>query len=309
MKRQVKDGLKRMLAGGFHLGQRIGFDLLPRHFYSEVPFVHRLKQTRHWRQPFSMIDVPGAAIDPQVAFVRSTLHGMPETAQRMASVYGHACEVNGSVGFGPIEAQFLYAFVATHRPSKIHQIGCGVSTAICLQAARDAGYHADVVCIDPFPTDYLQQQHADGQIRLIVEPVELVDVERLVDMAAGDLFFVDSSHTLGPAGEVSRLILEVLPRLPDDVFAHFHDIWYPYDYSPSIFEQLFFWHESVLLHAFLVANSRFRIVASLSMIHHAKQRALQELFPDYQPCNSSDGIQTAPGDYPSSIYLKASTAA
>jgi hypothetical protein len=306
MQRQIKDALKRMLAGGFHLGQRIGLDLLPRHFYSEVPFVHRLQQSQHWRQPFSMIDVPGAAIDPQLAFVRRTLEEMPAGAQRMASVYTDACEVNGSAGFGPIEAQFLYGFVATHRPAKIHQIGCGVSTAICLQAALDAGYHADIVCIDPFPTEYLRRQHADGQIRLIVQPVELVAVESLVDLAEGDLFFVDSSHTLGPAGEVSRLILEVLPRLPDGVFAHFHDIWYPYDYAPSIFEQLFFWHESVLLHAFLVGNNRFRVVASLSMLHHTKQCELQALFPEYQPCESSDGVQTSPGDYPSSIYIKAS---
>lgn len=30
-------------------------------------------------------------------------------------------------------------------------------------------------------------------------------------LAAGDLFFLDSTHTLGPAGQVSRIILRTAP--------------------------------------------------------------------------------------------------
>jgi len=64
-------------------------------------------------------------------------------------------------------------------------------------------------------------------------------------LAAGDLFFVDSTHTLGPAGEATRIILEFLPRLRKDVLIHFHDIVFPYDYTPDILDgAMFFPHES-----------------------------------------------------------------
>ena len=72
-----------------------------------------------------------------------------------------------------------------------------------------------------------------------------------------DLFFVDSTHTLGPAGEGSRIILDVLPNLPPGAYVYFHDIWFPYDYDPSILDgALCFWPETVLLYAFLCMNQR-----------------------------------------------------
>jgi len=308
LKRQAKDYLKRMMASAFHLGQRFGFDVLPRSFYSEIPVVWRLRQTEHWREPFSMIAVEGADAAEQLEFLRQTIGEMPDSANRATSVFAHACQQNGAVGYGPIDTSVLYAFVAAKRPPKIVQVGCGVSTAICLAAAGDAGYVPQVVCIEPYPTPFLYTARDEGKIELIEEPVELLDIRCLVDLPANGLLFFDSTHTLGPAGEVSRLILEVLPRVPADVWVHFHDIWFPYDYAPHILDSaIFFWHESAMLHAFLVNNRRFRIAASLSMLHHAKQAELQALILDYKPSINSRGIMIRAGHYPSAIYLRVSS--
>jgi len=57
-------------------------------------------------------------------------------------------------GFGPTEADFLYCFIATKRPRKIVQVGCGVSTAVILLAAQEAGYKPEVVCIEPYPSRF-----------------------------------------------------------------------------------------------------------------------------------------------------------
>src|SRR6266581_4195332 len=73
MKRVVTNAVKRLLARAFALGQRLGVDILPRHFYSEVPDLRKLRRTAHWRKPFSMIGVNGADPDEQLAFVRSLL--------------------------------------------------------------------------------------------------------------------------------------------------------------------------------------------------------------------------------------------
>jgi hypothetical protein len=54
--------------------------------------------------------------------------------------------------------------------------------------------------------------------------------------------------------------LELLPRLPKGVFVHFHDVTIPYDYMPDLLSgDLFFWTESVLVHAFLIDHPRFEI--------------------------------------------------
>ena len=125
------------------------------------------------------------------------------------------------------------------------------------------------------------------------------------ELKEGDLFFVDSSHTLGPAGEVTRIVLELLPRLGWNAFAHFHDICFPYDYEGGLLnEALFFQHESALLMAFLTLNPHYRIMASLSMLHHKKQQCLATLFPHYVPANFIDGIRITQGHFPSSVYIR-----
>ena len=51
----------------------------------------------------------------------------------------------------------------------------------------------------------------------------------------------------------------MLPRLAAGVRVHFHDIWFPYDYSGGILDsELFFWHETALLHAYLAGNRHTR---------------------------------------------------
>ncbi len=204
---------------------------------------------------------------------------------------------------------FLYAFVRTHKPRRIIQVGCGVSTAICIAAAADAKYEPTITCIDPFPTKYLTEAASYGQIKLVQQPVELLPLDFLQELAAGDLFFVDSTHTLGPAGEVTRIIVEMLPRLQDGVFIHFHDIWFPYDYESAILEErLFFWHETALLLAFLTLNSRYCVRASLSMLHYERPESLGNIFVDYRPMKSDHGLRVAAGHFPSSIYLETKSA-
>jgi len=171
-------------------------------------------------------------------------------------------------------------------------------------ACQEAGYHADITCIDPYPNQFLQSAAKADDIILIPKPVEALEYSFLEPLRDGDLFFVDSTHTLGPAGEVSRIVLEMLPRLKAGVRVHFHDICFPYDYSADLLTTAqFFQHESVLLHALLVGNARFRLLAALSMLHHARPAGLKELFPHYQPQGQDDGLRTSSGHFPSSTYL------
>jgi hypothetical protein len=296
--------VKRLLYRNFVLLQQAKLDVLPRHFYSEIPDIGRLRKTKSWRREYPLHGIEGRDCGEQLAFARSVA-GDIDLPGVGANIYEMACRDNGVVGFGPIEAQFLYAFVLSKRPANIIQVGAGASTAVILQAAQTAGWKPNIVCIDPYPTEYLKRCAAEGKITLRESPVEELSPETAVMLQPMDLFFVDSSHTLGPAGEVTRLILEWLPLLAKGVHAHFHDILFPFDYDTKILkETLFFYHESSLLMAFLSMNPSFRINCSLAMLHHKRQSELRELFNGYIPAQFQDGVETVPGMFPSSIYLE-----
>ena len=301
----LKGQIKRLMRSTFEVGQSLKFDVLPRHFYSEIPSIAQLRATKAWRKPRSMGHIAGADLSSQQAFVSSCTRGL-DSSMTGSSLHQRACDMNGlQEGFGPIEADFLYCFVRSQKPQRIVQIGCGVSTAICILAAEDAGYKPEIVCIEPYPTEFLVKQAAAGTLRLLAEKFEESTLP-LAETVGGDgLFFVDSSHTLGPAGEVTQLICDVLPTLPAGAWVHFHDIMFPYDYSPNILTtELFFCHETALLHAFLLQNERYSIAASLSMLHHESPDELARCLPNYRPAKFDQGLRITDGHHPSSIYLR-----
>jgi predicted O-methyltransferase YrrM len=307
--RRVRDRLKSVAHSTFVLGQEVGWDILPRHFYSGIPDVRELGRTELWRRPFAMAGVAGAEIESQVRFLEDCC--VPALRQRLQAggIHEHACRENGESGYGPVEADFLYCFVSAKRPRRVVQVGSGVSTAVILLAAEESGYQPEISCVDPFPTQYLKRLAEARKITLVPQRAEEVDQRIFAQLEAGDLLFVDSTHAVRPGSEVNRIILDVLPRLSAGSLVHFHDISFPYDHQPSVLSTLFFSGESTLLHAFLINNHKCRIAASLSMLHHACPQRMQQLLPNYRPAVLQDGLYNGAGDaghFPSSTYLEMS---
>jgi hypothetical protein len=304
-RRRLKNIGKRALRRLFELGQRSGFDILPRHFYSEIPDIRELRAADGWKSRHSMIGVRGTDIDEQFEFVETCCAAHLSRLER-GDLYEQACGTNGEPGFSPIDADLLYCFVRSVRPAKIVQIGCGVSTAIILSAAAESpGYTPEVVCIEPYPTDFLKRAADSGQIRLVVEKAQSVAIEELTQLGENGFLFVDSTHAVKPGSEVNRIILEVLPRLGSGNWVHFHDIYFPYNYQRGLLDdELFFSNESVLLHAFLIENAMFTIRASQSMLHHADPSRLARSLPNYRPAGNDHGLRASSGHFPASIYLQ-----
>jgi hypothetical protein len=121
---------------------------------------------------------------------------MPERLRR-GGIYEYACKENGEPGYGPIEAEFLFAFITAKRPNRIVQVGCGVSTAVILLAARDANYTPQVICVDPFPTGYLTRTAGNKLIQLIQKPAQEVDLTVLTTVNAGDLLWPFGKRRVG----------------------------------------------------------------------------------------------------------------
>ncbi len=304
--RGLKTLVKRWWWRVFTVLQRLGINIVPEHFYSGIPNIADLEQRTDWRRPRSMHAIAVNDLDRQVALLGAMLAPCA-THLRSRSVL-EASIVGGGAdgGYGEIEADVLFAFVATNRPKRIVQIGCGVSTAIMLGGAEQANFRPDIVCVEPYPSAYLLAADEKRLIRLIDKPAQVVDLSILTDLAAGDLLFIDSTHAVKPGSEVNFLIHEVLPRLAAGVWVHFHDIYFPYDYSRhTTGDDLFFAQETALLYAFLSGNPGYRVEISLSMIHYDRPEALRDLIPKYEPDTQTDGLSAGTGGhFPSSTWLR-----
>src|SRR5258705_2449838 len=155
MSRALRTAAKKMLYKLFRVGQRFGFDILPRHFYSSIPDFRELSRDASWKLPRSMVGVNGIDPDEQLAFVRSCCTSQLLDRLTTLDVNAYARSQYGDEGYGPIEAEFLYCFIASKRPRRIIQVGAGYSTAVILLAAQDWTQPLELTCIDPYPSKFL----------------------------------------------------------------------------------------------------------------------------------------------------------
>jgi len=253
-----------------------------------------------------MSSVRGATILEQEFNLASIFNSIEAFDWQKIETQRWAVTESGEIGgYGPIEADVLFAFLLAKRPRKVVQVGCGVSTSIILRAAKYGNFLTELVCVDPYPSDYLKNLAKTGDIVLASERAECVNFELFSGLDPGDLLFIDSTHCVRPGGDVNRLILCVLPKLNDGVFVHFHDIYFPYDYQRGILaDELFFQSESTLLHAYLSNNTKYRILFSLSQIHYGSPNLLRSYLPHYSPQLNADGLAASEcGHFPSSTYL------
>lgn len=132
----------------------------------------------------------------------------------------------GNDYFHPGDARLAYAVVARYRPATIIEVGCGHSTRFMRRAIQDYETRTRLVCIDPAPRAPI------AQIADEIHPISCTSVDpTLFDcLKAGDILFVDGSHLVMNGSECTHLFLNVIPRLPDGVWVHLHDVFLPYDY-------------------------------------------------------------------------------
>ncbi|HWF51444.1 MAG TPA: class I SAM-dependent methyltransferase [Solirubrobacteraceae bacterium] len=203
-------------------------------------------------------------------------------------------ELVTSTGFGGADAAVLFATVVACRPRRIVELGVGHSTVVIAEAVEHLREHADtdiaVVSFDPFPPPVAQT---------VKHPIRAVAVQDIPEdvfggLTKGDVLFVDTTHTVQLAGDVNRIILEVLPMLAPGVLIHFHDIFLPYEYPREFVEGLkYLWAEQYLLQAFLQFNESFETLCGLHSLSVDRSEDIRRLGLDYHASPS-----------PSSLWLR-----
>ena len=186
----------------------------------------------------------------------------------------------GNGWFESVDAEILYSVLRRFQPANIVEVGSGFSTRVMRRAINDGKLATKITSIDPHPNTTVTP-YADECIK---SPVEDIEAERIINLLnAGDILFIDSSHTVKTGGDVPYLFLEILPRLKPDVLVHIHDIFLPFDYPEEWVLEDWGWTEQYLVRAFLSFNLAFDILwpGSYMWSHHAPEIAA--LIPNVSP--------------------------
>jgi hypothetical protein len=194
----------------------------------------------------------------------------------------------GNEMFSRLDAWMLQAMLRHVRPRRVIEVGCGWSSLVTARVNRECfDGQIDFTCIEPYPSDFIADG-VEGISQLVISPVEEVPVARFMELQAGDVLFIDSSHTLKTGGDVVFLLHEILPRLARDVTVHIHDIFLPWDYPQEWVFTGRAWNEQYAVRSFLTFNSAFEIRLSVVWMSHFQPAVLSAALPDF-PERYADG--------------------
>ena len=254
--------------------ERHGFHVTPVHFYQPIPDTQSLPETL-WSQPSELVGID-MNDSMQLELLRSHF-------TKFRDEY-HNLPIEPPPGqkrpFCGVDALVAYCMIRHFQPELIIEVGSGLSSLVLGQAAAK-NKNSALICIDPFPRDFLREGFP-GLQSLIEKKVQDIDLEFFSQLGSGDVLFIDSSHTVKIGGDVNYLFLEVLPRLKPGVIVHVHDIFLPFEYRRDwVLDEFRFWTEQYLLQAFLTFNSEFEVLLANSYLSHYHQQDLKAAFPDF----------------------------
>ncbi len=240
------------------------------HFYSPVPDTVALgrepDRSRVWAA--GTPELPGIDwnADAQLRLVREQLASQ-EPLRFAARATGDPTEYHESNElFSPLDAWALQAMLRHLEPARMIEVGSGWSSLVTARVNRELrGGDMDVTCIEPFVPDFLAGG-VDGITRVLPTRVQDVPVERFLELEAGDVLFIDSSHVVKTGSDARYLYHEVLPRLRAGVVVHAHDIFLPAEYPEQWVLSGRGWNEQYILQSFLAFNSAFEVLLAMAWL-------------------------------------------
>lgn len=270
-------------AFGIHIVRRNSYSLVRRDYYSPLPELDEIP-VEYWERPSALL---GISLDPsaQLRWAERELAALVQefapplhSASSPGEYYAH----NGA--YDSVDGEIAYAIVRRLRPSRLIELGSGMSTRALAAACRRNAAEGDptrYVVVDPYPRGLVPEDlpGVTEQRRLRAQDLPL---EELASLTAGDVLFVDTSHTVKPGGEVVFLVLEVLPVLQPGVLVHFHDVFLPWHYHREWVEHGWIWAEQYLLQAFLAFNDEWEILWASHAVSRTDPSGLEALVPSYR---------------------------
>jgi hypothetical protein len=276
--------LGKLRSGAQKAVRPLGYELVKHDFYSPLPDIGNLSPDL-WNGPQ---DLPGIElqIEDAVRLLDRDLRPYiaefdpPRTADAGCPGY---YRVNG--GYGLVDAEILYSMIRNERPARIIELGSGASShVIAMARAANAleSYDCRHVVFDPFP--FSNPMGPVEVSELHRQRAEDIPLDVFSALGAGDILFIDTTHTVKTGGDVTSLILGVLPRLASGVVVHVHDIFLPYEYPAWwIIDLRWAWAEQYLLQAFLAFNPTYEVIFPAHAVTRSHPDLVADAVPAYEP--------------------------
>lgn len=167
-----------------------------------------------------------------------------------------------------IDVIILCSFILHFKPKKIIEVGSGFSSAAMLDInEKFFNDSIDITFIEPYPNTLENLVKTKDKFILIDKKIQNVDLRIFESLEENDILFIDSTHIIKTDSDVLFEIFEILPLLKPGVKIHFHDIFYPFEYPKEwVLDQKRNWNEIYFLHAFLMYNTDYKIIAFNSFL-------------------------------------------
>ena len=245
------------------------FDIVERNFYSPIPDLDLLPEDI-WERRSKLggidlhVDAAIELIENELAPFIAEMDLPAEGPQPPGTFFLH------NENYESVDAELLYAIIRARKPRRVVELGSGFTTLLIGEAARRNLAEGDAIehlAFDPFPRAPIFGEQPPPPTAFEPLPATEVPPERLAELEAGDILFVDTTHTVKLGSDVNHIILDVLPALSPGVLVHFHDIFLPWEYPRTWFEEMnYFWAEQYLLQAFLAFNDAFEVVVPVAAV-------------------------------------------
>jgi hypothetical protein len=260
------------------------YDIVPHNYYSPIPDLGQLPPDV-WdrRAPLGGVDL---GVDAAIDLIEGEL--APYVAELEVPAAGPAAPGEfflANENYESVDAELLYAMVRSQRPKRVLELGSGFTTLLIGMAARrnaEDGDAPDHVAYDPYPRSQIVGDAPPAPTRF--ESISATDVplDIFAELEAGDILFVDTTHTVKLGSDVNFVVLEVLPKLAPGVIVHFHDIFLPWEYPREWFEEMdYLWAEQYLLQAFLSFNDEFEVLIPAAAVAREHPDRLAAVVPSF----------------------------
>jgi hypothetical protein len=254
----------------------------PGHFYSPIPSV--IQMCEDYDRIFSAPpgSVPGIELDErgqlELLDGLAIYYPMIPFIDKPSAKSRYYCE---NEAFTESDAALLYCMFAKLLPQRVVEIGCGFSSAAMLDTCDELDLATRFTFIEPYPDLLKSRLRQDDyrRIELVQDRIQKVDLEVFDALQSHDILFIDSTHVTKTGSDVNFILFQILPRLRSDVYIHFHDIFYPFEYPAEWVLRGRAWNEIYLLRAFLAYNNQFRIVLFNSFLQQREEPFLMAKMP------------------------------
>lgn len=147
---------------------------------------------------------------------------------------------------------------------------------------REHGHETEFHAHDPFAIP--PNGAVPGLSSLTAVGAEQIPLSTFEELDENDILFIDSTHVVRIGGDVTFLILEVLPRLRPRMIFHLRDIFLPWHYPRDWVEHnRWYWAEQYLLQAFLAFNTDFEVLVSVYPLVRSYTERFRAAIPNFDP--------------------------